>query len=121
MLRSYDLPAAERREAAEYIYRKGRRLEEPVAASAGPAGAGKTECDLQPVQAEHLCAEVEQATGFLAKKYGVALSVRCQPALILVEPTLVKTLLYNLVDNACKGQHHRAEGGASWPDEGRPL
>ena len=38
----------------------------------------------------------------LAKKYGVALSVRCQPARILVEPTLVKTLLYNLVDNAVK-------------------
>ena len=102
MLRSYDLPAAERREAAEYIYREGRRLESLSLHLLDLLVLEKTECDLQPVQAEHLCAEVEQATGFLAKKYGVALSVRCQPALILVEPTLVKTLLYNLVDNACK-------------------
>ena len=102
MLRSYDLPAAERREAAEYIYREGRRLESLSLHLLDLLVLEKTECDLQPVQAEHLCAEVEQATGFLAKKYGVALSVRCQPALILVEPTLVKALLYNLVDNACK-------------------
>ena len=102
MLRSYDLPAAERREAAEYIYREGRRLESLSLHLLDLLVLEKTECDLQPVQAEHLCAEVEQATGFLAKKYGVALSVRCQPARILVEPTLVKTLLYNLVDNACK-------------------
>ena len=69
MLRSYDLPAAERREAAEYIYREGRRLESLSLHLLDLLVLEKTECDLQPVQAEHLCAEVEQATGFLAKKY----------------------------------------------------
>ena len=51
MLRSYDLPAAERREAAEYIYREGRRLESLSLHLLDLLGLEKTECDLQPVQA----------------------------------------------------------------------
>lgn len=102
MLRSYDLTAAERREAAEYIYREGRRLEGLSLHLLDLLVLERSAPELTPTDAQTLCAEVEQATRFLARKYGVAVQVRCQPARILVQPVLVKTLLYNLIDNACK-------------------
>ena len=36
------------------------------------------------------------------KKYGVKLKLNVEKAEVNAEPSLLKTLLYNLIDNACK-------------------
>ena len=36
------------------------------------------------------------------KKYGVKLKLNVEKATVKAEPSLLKTLLYNLIDNACK-------------------
>ena len=47
----------------------------------------------------------------LLQKYQQRLEVTVQPALLLLEPSLLKTLVYNLIDNACKAS----------PENGRIL
>lgn len=102
LLRQDGLPAADRMEAADYIFREGRRLEQlsfklldlllleqdklaPAAVSL-PEFVNEIKALLEPA---------------LAGK-GIALDCQCQPGQAFLEPDLVKSLLYNLVDNAAK-------------------
>lgn len=102
MLRSYALDESERREAADAIYREGRRLERLSMQLLDILVLEKDTIDLRAVHTAALFDELRQALRFLEKKYGVAVQVQADAAVVRGEPTLLLSLLYNLVDNACK-------------------
>lgn len=102
MLRTYEMEPEKRRECAELIYKEGSRLE---ALSLNllnlivlKKGDIKTDC----LNARIIAEETQKAVHFILERYGVKLDLEIEDALICAEPSLIKTLLYNLIDNACK-------------------
>lgn len=75
MLRSYEMEPKQRRECADLIYKEGSRLE---------------------------ALSLNLLNLIVLKKYGVKLKLNVEKAEVNAEPSLLKTLLYNLIDNACK-------------------
>ena len=61
------------------------------------------------INTEHLFKEIRGSVAFLLKKYGVKLHIKYEKAIIFAEPSLLKTLLYNLIDNACKASKNGQE------------
>ena len=61
------------------------------------------------INTEHLFKELRGSVPFLLKKYGVKLHIKYEKAIISAEPSLLKTLLYNLIDNACKASQSGQE------------
>lgn len=102
MLRTYELDADKRRECADYIYREGKRLEKLSANLLEIIVMENSEIKCVNLNTEHLIKELRGSVAFLLKKYGLKLHVKYEKAYIFAEPSLLKTLLYNLIDNACK-------------------
>ena len=51
---------------------------------------------------EPLFEAIRQSLQFLLKKYRIRLQLYAEPAVVSAEPVLLQSLLYNLIDNACK-------------------
>lgn len=102
MLRSYDLDANQRRECADYIFREGKRLEALSVNLLNIIVLKNNNVEMQTITTDFLFSEVKNSTLFLLKKYGINLEVHFENATIYVEPSLIKTLIFNLIDNACK-------------------
>lgn len=102
MLRTYELDADKRRECADYIYREGKRLEKLSANLLEIIVMENSDIKRMNLNTEHLIKELRGSVAFLLKKYGLKLHVKYEKAYIIAEPSLLKTLLYNLIDNACK-------------------
>lgn len=102
MLRTYELDADKRRECADYIYREGKRLEKLSANLLEIIVMENSDIKRMNLNTEHLIKELRGSVAFLLKKYGLKLHVKYEKAYIFAEPSLLKTLLYNLIDNACK-------------------
>lgn len=102
MLRTYELDADKRRECADYIYREGKRLEKLSANLLEIIVMENSDIKCVNLNTEHLIKELRGSVAFLLKKYGVRLHIKYEKASIFAEPSLLKTLLYNLIDNACK-------------------
>lgn len=102
MLRTYELDADKRRECADYIYREGKRLEKLSANLLEIIVMENSDIKCMNLNTEHLIKELRGSVAFLLKKYDLKLHVKYEKAYIFAEPSLLKTLLYNLIDNACK-------------------
>lgn len=102
MFRTYELDADKRRECADYIYREGKRLEKLSANLLEIIVMENSDIKCVNLNTEHLIKELRGSVAFLLKKYGLKLHVKYEKAYIFAEPSLLKTLLYNLIDNACK-------------------
>ncbi len=102
LLRSYNLTDAERAQAANAIYRQGKRLEQLSMRLLDIMVLEKDTVELCTVHTKALFADVEQAVRFLPQKYGVKIKIQVQPQKITADPALLLSLLYNLTDNACK-------------------
>ncbi len=102
MMRSYELDAEQRRECADYIYKEGKRLEALSLNLLNLIILKKDKINLVPVKTDTIVIETGNSVIFLLKKYKVKLETDFEHASINVEPSLIKTLLYNLIDNACK-------------------
>ncbi len=102
MLRTYELDADKRRECADYIFREGKRLEKLSANLLEIIVMENSDIKCMNLNTEHLIKELRGSVAFLLKKYGLKLHVKYEKAYIFAEPSLLKTLLYNLIDNACK-------------------
>ena len=102
MLRSYDMDAADRYTAANYIFSEGKRLESLSLHLLDLIVLHKQDFPLEKVNSSGFFREVVQILQPLLQKYQQRLEVTVQPALLLLEPSLLKTLVYNLIDNACK-------------------
>lgn len=102
MLRSYELDAQKRRSCAEYIYREGKRLEALSINLLNIIVLKNNNIKLQPVKTDIIFSEIESAVKFLLEKYKLTLDIKITRGLIAVEPSMFKTMIYNIVDNGCK-------------------
>lgn len=109
MLRTYGLDADKRRECADYIYRESKRLEKLSANLLEIIVMENSDIKCTDINTEHLFKEIRGSVAFLLKKYGVKLHIKYEKAIIFAEPSLLKTLLYNLIDNACKASKEGQE------------
>lgn len=102
LLRTYDLPQNERRMYAEYIYKEGKRLESLSIHLLNLLVMNNQSFTLSEVKTEVLAYDLKSATAFLPQKYGVSLDFYLAKYSVICEPSLLKTLIINLMDNGCK-------------------
>lgn len=102
MLRSYELDAADRRTASEYIFSEGKRLESLSLKLLDLMVYAKEDFALTWTQARPFIKDTANTLRPALSKYKVTLYTDIDDTELLIEPTLMKTMLYNLIDNACK-------------------
>lgn len=108
LLRQCALDEKEQMDAANYIYSEGQRLEKLSRKILDLLLLEKDSADMRKVNMENFLADAMRALQPLAKTKGIELQWESENAKVTIEPDLVKSLLYNLVDNAIKST---LEGG----------
>lgn len=109
MLRSYNLPEEKKRECAELIYKEGKRLESLSINLLSLIVLKNEGVKYEKLSAALLLEDVKKVLKFLLEKYGVTLKISSEDCIVLGEPSLVKTLIYNLVDNGAKASEPQDE------------
>lgn len=102
LLRQGNLDENTRMMAADYIYSEGHRLERLSFKLLDLLLLKKDEVVMKRVWLGTYLAEVERALAPNMKNKGVRLVCKAEQKRVVLEPDLVKSLLYNLVDNASK-------------------
>ena len=102
LLRQGNLDENTRMMAAEYIHSEGHRLERLSFKLLDLLLLKKDEITMKPVWLGTYLAEVERALAPNMKNKGIRLVCKAEQKRVVLEPDLVKSLLYNLVDNASK-------------------
>ena len=102
LLRQGNLDENTRMMAADYIYSEGRRLERLSFKLLDLLLLKKDEVVMKRVWLGNYLAEVERALAPNMKNKDIRLVCRAEQKRVVLEPDLVKSLLYNLVDNASK-------------------
>lgn len=102
MLRSYDLPADERRLSAEYIYKEGKRLEALSLHLLNLIVIRNNNFKFVSKNTVEFFKDIQKSLKFILEKYNIKLFVKAEKADIKIEPMLMKTVILNLVENACK-------------------
>lgn len=102
LLRQDGLEESTRLTAADYIYSEGQRLEKLSFKLLDLLLLEKDEIVCKEVNLSVLMEDVEKALAPVMEKRGVRLVCRGVRGKVRLEPDLVKSLLYNLVDNAGK-------------------
>lgn len=102
LLRQGDMDEATRMMAADYIYSEGHRLERLSFKLLDMILLNKDGLVMKRVWLGTFCDEVERALSPALKEKGIRLVCRAEQKRVELEPDLVKSLLYNLVDNASK-------------------
>ena len=88
--------------AADYIYSEGHRLERLSFKLLDLLLLKKDELTMKPVWLGSYLAEIERALAPNMKNKGIRLICKAEQKRVVLEPDLVKSVLYNLVDNASK-------------------
>jgi signal transduction histidine kinase len=96
------LDSEKRRQFAEFIYKEGTRLEALALHLLDLLVMRKNEFELKECDTKALFYEVKQTVTFLTEKYHAIFRMECEECRVLAEGDLLKTLIYNLVDNGCK-------------------
>lgn len=99
MLRSHKLDEEKSIMSANYIYTEGKRLETMSLRLLDIIVAGKEEAELQTVPVEPVFEYLEEM--FVGRR-NMEFYFEHEPGTVLAEINLIKTVLVNLVDNACK-------------------
>lgn len=102
MLRSYEMEPKQRRECADLIYKEGSRLEALSLNLLNLIVLKNDEIKTVNIKTDIIADDIKKSVLFILKKYGVKLKLNVEKAEVNAEPSLLKTLLYNLIDNACK-------------------
>lgn len=102
LLRQGDLDESTRMRAADYIYTEGQRLERLSFKLLELLLLKNDKLSLRQVQLSQFLWELEQAMAPGLRKKGIRLVCKGEPGRAVFEPDLVKSLLYNLIDNAAK-------------------
>ena len=102
LLRSHELSETERREAANYVFSEGRRLELLSLKLLDLIVLKKKDITLVETDLRHIVGEVARLIRPVVSKLGISVKYHCEEGLCMLEPDLVKSLLINLVDNARK-------------------
>ena len=102
LMRSQELPPDMRRQAANYIFTEGKRLESLSNKLLDIIVLQKTKINKQECKMSSL---IEQVYGLLEKRMkesNIEIDINCDDSTWFVEPDLFKTLISNLLDNARK-------------------
>lgn len=102
MMRSYELDADKRRKCADNIYKEGKRLESLSANLLDLLVLKHTDVEFGEINTKIIESDTKSSVLFLLKKYDITLEIEFEQATIIAEPALLKTLIYNLIDNSCK-------------------
>lgn len=102
LLRSQELPEADRREAANYIFSEGKRLESLSLKLLELLVMEQDSLQFQVVNPRLLTEEIAKEFCPLLRREKITLTCRGQDGVCLLEPDLFKSLVYNLMDNARK-------------------
>lgn len=102
MLRSYEMEPEQRRECADLVYKEGSRLEALSLNLLNLIVLKNDEIKAVNIRTDIIADDIKKSVLFILKKYGVKLKLNVEKAEVNAEPSLLKTLLYNLIDNACK-------------------
>ena len=102
LLRQDGLPEDTKLTAADYIYSEGQRLEKLSFKLLDLLLLEKDEVVVKEVNLSAFLEDVEKALSPVLEKKNVKLVCRGVRGKVKLEPDLVKSLLYNLVDNAGK-------------------
>ncbi len=102
LLRQGNLDEGTRMMASNYIYTEGKRLEKLAFKLLELIVVRKDGLTMKRVWLHRYLGEVEQALAPSLKSKGIRLICRAQQERAALEPDLVKSLLYNIIDNAAK-------------------
>lgn len=101
LLRSHKLDGEKAFLSANYIYTEGKRLETMAFRLLDLIVTRRGEIELQAVEAENLFAYLQELYG-VHSDTGMEFVFDYDPGQIRAELNLIKTVMINLVDNACK-------------------
>lgn len=102
MLHRYELDDTERREAAEAIYKEGKRLEKLSLQMLDWSVYQREEVAPVPLSLSSVAASLEQTLRMLSEKYRLPFTLALGEAVVMADEVLLLSLLYNLADNAFK-------------------
>lgn len=102
LLRQGNLDESTRMTAANYIFTEGRRLEKLSFKLLELIVLRKDAIAMKRVWLNRYLEEIERALAPSLREKGIRLVCRAEQARAVLEPDLVKSLLYNLIDNASK-------------------
>lgn len=107
MLRSQAVPLEEQFQAANYIFKEGRRLEALSLKLLELMVLRNEELEVRQVSAKWLAEDVKGLFLPVLNKSRITLRVVVEEHLVHVEPDLMKTVLQNLLDNGRKAMEDR--------------
>ncbi len=102
LLRQGDMDEKSRMQVAEYIYTEGRRLERLSFKLLDLLLLKKDDLQMKSVWLPDFVLAVEQALTLVLKEKEIRLICKSESKRAVLDPDLVKSLLYNLIDNASK-------------------
>lgn len=108
-IRSCKLNAKQQMEAANFIFTEGKRLEAMSFALLELFALEEKKPAFEEVNIQTLVSDVRKSSEYLLKERGVRLTIKVRKYSITAAPELLKTLLYNLIDNARKASEENAE------------
>ncbi|MGM9537549.1 MAG: sensor histidine kinase [Candidatus Onthomonas sp.] len=109
LIRSQSLTGEELREAANYIFHEGTRLEHLSLKLLDLLVLGRDDFPMTEVELTALARQIKEAMAPVLEGQQVQLHVYCKPGRCRMEPELVKSLVLNLLDNGRKA----LEGGGT--------
>lgn len=121
MLSHYDLSEEEKRQAAQAVYREGRRLERLSMQLLELIVTENEEPKLESVSLLYIEKSIRETLTFSAEKYAVKLSVEFCDCKVLANEALLLSLFYNLVDNAFKASPENSEVRVYSESEGASI
>lgn len=102
MLCTRELQKEEQFQAANYIFKEGKRLEALSLKLLDLLVIRNEELELKPVYIKWMAEDIKGMLQPYLKKQGITLKVIMEDVQVFVEPDLMKTVLINLLDNARK-------------------
>ncbi len=102
MLRTTEVTQEEQFQAANYIFKEGKRLESLSFKLLDLMVVKNQELELRPVKIRWMAEDIKGMLQPSLKKLGIVLKVIVEDASLMLEPDLMKTVLLNLLDNGRK-------------------
>lgn len=102
MLLLENLEKDEQREAAQYIYQEGKRLERLSKKMMELIQLDKLPQNMQDIKVQNLVAQAEKAVRFALNRKKIKLYIQAESAILIGDKDLLTSMLLNLLDNACK-------------------
>lgn len=101
-LRSLNMTEEKRFQCANYIFKEGKRLESLAFQLMDLIILNKKEFNMVEVNTIVFIEDIKSSLKPVVEKYTGDLNINISEAIIKIEPNLMKTLFYNLIDNAFK-------------------